>query len=656
MKQIYQNFLDYVDENKLYRETEKLWMLELPQTSKAFANSAAYCYELLKKSGFLQCEVINFPADGKTSYQDKRMPLAWNASSGKLTITQSKIVFDDPVIADYHRHPFSLIRGSVALPGGNTNVRIITEHQMNSGTSAKGTLVLCEADTNPGNGILATVLDKGALGIISGADYRDDTSDPFIIEKISHPAVNDAIYWINNCTEGNNWHVQIDDRPFVGFSISPRTGGKLREACNQGEVCAFIECDGIRSEGVLPAVTGIIPGKSPQELWILAHLYEPLSDDNSTGVAGTIEISRTIQRMIADKIIPEQEFTIRVVFTSEVYGYAAFAERNKKFLKDNAIGAINIDSMISGNPGQRLHVMLSPPPTPFWGNYLLENLVEECSGKNNIATLHENGGYGDDTFLNDPTIGLPTVWMLGKHKKYWHNSKLTMETIDIGTLKRACALAGTWIASVITLNKTMTPNAVRKAYSIGYSHLHKEYRRIITDIETARYSVLSDSMKNIRERMEYQLKTEQNRMISFQTVDPDIDMSEYLTLLKKETEILISNLEKMSLEISGSHNNEDENLVRSLSKHFYTRETTGFPFDLIKIPKHMRKPLPDNMIYGSFARILSNMDGTKSLLRLLQEAEWEEHDVFTHERIKEYTQAIEYLTKYGYLKTLSACL
>jgi len=45
----------------------------------------------------------------------------------------------------------------------------------------------------------------------------------------------------------------------------------------------------------------------------MAHLYEPLSDDNSTGVAGAIEIVRIIKKMIAQKELPELEFSIRVV-------------------------------------------------------------------------------------------------------------------------------------------------------------------------------------------------------------------------------------------------------------------------------------------------------------------------------------------------------
>ncbi|MBN2641043.1 MAG: DUF4910 domain-containing protein [Victivallales bacterium] len=651
MKRIYRSFLDYLDGERLCGEIEKLWTLELPQTSKAFAESTAYCYELLKESGFSRCEIIDFPADGRTSYQDKRMPLAWNASVGKLTITRSSVAFADPVIADYSRHPFFLIRGSVALPEGAATVSIFTEQQMNSGISVEGALVLCEANTNPGSGILGAALDKGALGIISGADYRKDISDPFLIEKISHFPVDDAIYWVNSCTEGNNWHVQIDDRPFTSFSISPKAGNKLREACAQGEVHALLECDGIRSEGVLSAVTGIIPGRSEKELWILAHLYEPLSDDNSTGVAGAIEISRSIQHMIADGVIPEQELTLRVIFSSEMYGYAAFAEQNRELLQNNVIGAINIDSMISGNPGQRLHVMLTPPPTPFWGNYLLENLVEECSAQNTMATLHENGGYGDDTFLNDSTIGLPTVWMLGRHKKYWHNSKLTMDVIDPEVIKRSCAFAGTWIASVITFNPRMMSGTVCKAYSIACAHLHKEYRRIITDIEDSRYSILSSPRDSIRERMAYQLKTEQDRMNDFLTIAPDMDnMSEYLTRLKEETETLILNLEKFSAGRLMAHHDRDEAIAGLLANKFYARATTGFPFDLVKIPKCQRRPLPDNMIYGPFARLLSNMNGSKSLLRLLQEAEWEEHDIFTHEQIKEYTEALEYLTQYGYLE------
>ena len=89
--------------------------------------------------------------------------------------------------------------------------------------------------------------------------------------------------------------------------------------------------------------------------------------------------------------------------------------------------------------------------------------------------------------------------------------------------------------------------------------------------------------------------------------------------------------------------------LSAAAKLTLSRTTPGFPFDLAETPKKDRQPLPNAIIYGSFARILSGLDGKKSLLRAIQEAEWEEDDLISRERINRYMDAVTYLTEHGYL-------
>ncbi len=82
-----------------------------------------------------------------------------------------------------------------------------------------------------------------------------------------------------------------------------------------------------------------------------------------------------------------------------------------------------------------------------------------------------------------------------------------------------------------------------------------------------------------------------------------------------------------------------------------SRSKRGFPHFLTDIPGNERRELPDAVLYGPFARILANMDGSKNLRRLIQEAEWEIGQILPEAQIKKYTSAISYLSDYGYLKT-----
>ena len=80
------------------------------------------------------------------------------------------------------------------------------------------------------------------------------------------------------------------------------------------------------------------------------------------------------------------------------------------------------------------------------------------------------------------------------------------------------------------------------------------------------------------------------------------------------------------------------------------RETKGLPFDRIKVPKELRKSLPNNVIYGPFGLVLSAMDGKKDLEQIIREVYWEASSVAPSETIfKQYINSIFYLAEYGYL-------
>ena len=261
MNATFEKILKEVNTNWLMENSQKLMEIELGQTFENYRAAAAFTAKLIKEAGLENCEIIDFPADGKTVYQDKRMPIAWRASVGKLTIKKSAIQFDNPVVADYNRHPFHLVKGSVATPPGGLNVRIITEGQLFAGEDAKGCLVMLNPFTWLRAKILTPALDLGAIGLISDfLTVRHDTPH--------------AVQWVTACTEGGNWHVQAGERPFICFSVSPEAGEKIRSAASSGALTAHVECDGERYESSLPAVTAMIPGRRKKELWVLSHCLQ----------------------------------------------------------------------------------------------------------------------------------------------------------------------------------------------------------------------------------------------------------------------------------------------------------------------------------------------------------------------------------------------
>ena len=416
MKDLYQNFRSRIDGDDLIKRTKELCKIEQGQTFRHYRMAAEHILAELKKYNIPNAEILTCPADGVTSYQDKRMPVAWDATIGKLTLCDK----DQTVAADFTRHPFHLIKGSVATKAGGETVRIITEQQFLAGEDPENALVMLESDTWPRANVLTPILDLGGKGIISD----------FLTVRYEDP---DAIQWVNACTEGGNWHVQCDDRDFIGFSVSLRIGQKIRQLATHGALTAKIECDGRRYAGELPAVTALIPGRKEEEIWLLAHAYEPLLNDDSNGITACIETARRIMEM------GTPEYSVRLVFAMELYGYAAFHAN----FKGKVIGGCNVDSLPSTSGA---YCRITPPiqAVPFHGVEVLKEIAGGFPGAPKM-TYEAPRGF-DDMFLSDSTTAVPTAWLMpGMDVHHWHNTQQNEEDyLDPEVFADYTALTALW--------------------------------------------------------------------------------------------------------------------------------------------------------------------------------------------------------------------
>lgn len=320
------------DKDWLTKHSLNLYQIERKQTFAAYIDAAKYTYNLLKEERF-ETEFLVFPADGKTVYQDKCMPIGWDASEVKLSLITKVSGISYPVIADFSKEPLSVVKHSVSTPIEGIDVKIVTEAQMFAGEDLRGALVLLNQATRPMGKILRTILDLGAVGWV--ADFLENPH-----------RTPDDVNWANAATEYNSWHIQVDERDFIAFNITPRVGMELRNACEHGEVKAHIVSDGKRYESIFPAVTALLPGEDKKEIWIFSHLYEPLVDDNSTGVVGSIAILKAIREMVQRGEF-NLKYSIRVVFADEMYGFAAVCEHFGGDITQRTIGGINTDGIIA---------------------------------------------------------------------------------------------------------------------------------------------------------------------------------------------------------------------------------------------------------------------------------------------------------------------
>ncbi len=613
-------FKERFDREWFRKHITALYRLERGQNFPGYQAAAAYARDLMISEG-IEAELIDIPADGVTVYQDKRMPLGWDVNEMSLTLISKVNGIKDPVIADYGRDPLSCVKHSTALPEGGIVTELVTETQMKAGEDVKGKLVFLNQSSKGSKKLMEMFLDLGAIGFVS----------EFAEGQLEAP---DHLAWVNSGTENGSWSVQSGHRDFVGYVISPRTAYHLRKACEGGVVKVHARSDGRRYETTLPVVSGLLRGESEKEIWVLAHLYEPLIDDNSNGVVGCIGILKALKEMAEAGEI-RLKYSVRVVFAGEVYGFAAAAEHFGGDLSARAIGAINVD----GIPGsvdkakfREIRARKAPDWPGFAGNILLDAVCDayiEEYPESKVLKMPYN--LGDDCTLGDPTVGLPTTWVLrGLYPCFHHNSILDEEHINVDVCMETLVATGSWVGAMAALTageiRALLPGAILKAKQ-SLEALTKDEIRAETDAVS---------------RMGYRYLQEYNRILDLKRWGDLPEINEAAAELESwyRTELVgrIGNpvrpaIEGAVLPFAGgitapSWYTYAENFI-------FGRVGRGLPHDQVKIlEKHKRKS-PGFFLYYTPAELMALMDGKKTLRAVIEEFEWARRTILSEAAIRD---------------------
>lgn len=607
------SFLNRMDSDWMTEHIINLYRLERKQTFPYYQKAAQYVYDLLKEEGFAT-EFLDFPADGKTAYQDKCMPIGWDVSEMRLKVISDVPGLKDPVIADYSQNPISVVKHSVATPREGIITRLVTENQMKHGESVDGAFVLLNPSSRPYGTPLKMLLDLGAVGWVS--DFHEEGIDDDL----------DAVYWVNAGTEDGNWHVIAEDRDFIGFSISPRNGYYLRQVCEKGAVKVHAVSDGRRYETILPAVTALLPGEDPREIWVLSHLYEPLIDDNSSGVISSIAILKALRDLQQEGMT--LRYSVRVVFASEMYGFSAVAEYFGGDLSQKCIGAINTDGIFSSfdkSAHKEFQVNYAPNLPGFVGNLFLDQMAEKILEVFPGYTFFDKGSrFADDMFLSDATTGLPTVWLFHTAKGYHHHSTQDEDLYDPNALMMHSACNAEWIRTMAAA----TEEEIRLLLPRFVTQANERLQKL------AREKVRSGT--DLAARMAFLRNREQSKILQLHLYSDSVEID---LAAKSITEVVPANFIE---DIPTIWLDYSENFV-------FTREVRGFPKDLVRVPKGERFSLPDGVTYGNFADVLARMDGQKTFRQILEEVQWDLNLILPEKTVKNYLHLCIRLANYGYL-------
>jgi len=608
LNSLYEKILSGIDADRMMRNTEDLFRLERGQTFPCYHASAQRAFEMLRELGIPNAEKISFPATGKDSYQDKRMPIGWDVTSGSIVIASAAGLAAGTVIADYKKNPFNVIKGSTSTPEGKpVRMRIITEEALLSGADPYNALVMVKAQTAPTASFLTHVLDLGAAGVIN--DYSANADD-----------APDGVQWTNNFTEKGGWHVGAEDRDFLAFSVAPAVGAKLRLALSRGPVTADVQCDARRFESTIDVVTAMVPGRRKEEFWIFAHLYEPLSNDNSSGVACAMEIAKYIMSQ------GTPEFSLRVIFGLELYGFASYAATRGGDcnMSDKVVGAIDCDAMYLRKEWY-IKFDCASPALPFFGNTLIPLVADLADSREDMPKIISRNSwetmYDDDSFLGDGTTGVPTVWPLRDGKNFWHNSVQEMDYIQKEEFAVGTAISGLFVDLVVNPEISLLGDALEAS---------------LKQLRDEKGFCVGSQREHMRRRYEIVRQNFQN----FDRAFPGTDLSEQLAVIDRTFEECTR----------GSTDEIPRSPWRDYAEKIIpSRLTVGFPCDMTKVPFAVRKRLPLSPLYSPLGSVLSDMDGKRTLAELLRMAEHEIRRLMPEQEIRKIVSIVLYLRQWGYV-------
>jgi aminopeptidase YwaD len=292
-----------------------------------------------------------------------------------------------------------------------------------------------------GNGGVGSVFASAVVG--RGAAGALGTGSPGV--SGDRPGYSlDQIGWASVRPEG--------DSGGFGFNLSLRQFTELRDLLERGErvvLRALVETRTV--QGRMNVVSAAIPGTDPDagELMVVAHLFErpptPGANDNSTGVAVTLEMGRTLAELIRRGELAPPKRTIRFLWVPEISGSRAYLYANPE-LEDRLLAAMNYDMAGSDlyKTDSYLRMKMTPDSRPSYLNDLIGDLMRFTDQAEIRTQTGNNGpfnyrmvpyiGASDHVVFLD--AGIPAMQFNHWPDNFYHSSRDVAEYADPTQMKR----------------------------------------------------------------------------------------------------------------------------------------------------------------------------------------------------------------------------
>ena len=386
-----------------------------------YRQTARYCAEQMQAFGLEGVELMPCNADGRTAYGDWLVPRAWDACEAVL-----KVVDTGRVLAQYPHVPTALSMYSAPTPPEGIETELIPVDDLKCiPGDLKGKMIFYNGQVKKSD--RRALADRGIVGIVFS---RGNMELP------------DLRRWDNYMLAPRN------EEGMFGFSLSFREGDHLRDLCRRGPVKVYARVDTRLYDGIVENVTGYISGtEGKEEVLMLAHIYEQGANDNASGAGVGLEVFRTLKLLIDGGILPRPRRNMRILLGFECCGFMGYVVTHEERMC-HTVAAINPDMVGEDQElcASSFALHLTPGAAASCVDALAIRLMEDLISRRDVLFRWRQAAYTIcDSFIADPTIGVPSVSIIGIPDRYYHSSMDTPDKVSLTTLSKIGSVLATYL-------------------------------------------------------------------------------------------------------------------------------------------------------------------------------------------------------------------
>jgi aminopeptidase-like protein len=508
------------------------------QASPGIRAACNYSIESFKKYG-INAKMHSYPANGRdydwTSLRFKE----WSCKDAWLKIIEP----EEKYIARYEEEKIHVIQRSISTDG---IIEAEVVAPLNKGeeqkdydrTDVKDKFVLTNGDVH--RVYQLAVVEHGARGIIFDGMF---VRPPNLLEGELDDSLKYTSFW---------WNPGV--QPGFGWVVTPRTGKELRALIDAKKIVKSIGfIDAQLYDGYLNNVVATIPGKTDEEVIIIAHIChpQPSANDNASGAGAAIEVARVLNKLINIGELPKPKRSIRITLVPEMTGtYSYLVEREDDI--DKIIGAINLDMVgeDQGKTGSILVIHKTSDSLPSYVNAIVEAIFEEAqkevavfgSKPSHASFRHtvEKFSSGSDHYIySDPSVGIPCPMIIQWPDKFYHTSADSVDKVSPHSLRKVVSIAASYIYFLANAGELEAPWIASQVINRIKGNIVKLIQETIDCVVNLGIdpTLIVKQKYLLRQKLEYETEIASRAIFSIKRISPKFNES--MELLTKELENFI---------------------------------------------------------------------------------------------------------------------